>query len=45
MTKGSEYERLLGEFLNKGGDLSKCPFDAGDYRYEGPELKDGEILD
>lgn len=43
MAAGSDYERLLREFLEKGGDLSRCPFDAGDYEYEGPEIRDGRI--
>jgi len=40
IARGSEYDHLLKEFLERGGDLSSCPFDAGEYRYEGPELKD-----
>lgn len=36
---GSQYETLLAEFLLKGGDPSLCPFDAGDYKYEGPVLE------
>lgn len=36
MPKGSDYDRLLGEFLAAGGDLSLCPFDAGDYRWREP---------
>lgn len=40
---GSEYDRLLGEFLARGGDLSRCPFDTDDYKYEGPEMREGEI--
>lgn len=35
---GSEYERLLADFLAAGGDLSACPFDAEGYKYEGPEM-------
>lgn len=34
--KGSDYERLLGEFLERGGDLSRCPFDTHDYKWEEP---------
>lgn len=41
---GSEYDRLLAEFLSLGGDPDSCPFDAGDYRYEGPRLEGGEIV-
>lgn len=26
--KGFDYDRLLREFLNEGGDLSLCPFDV-----------------
>ena len=41
---GSDYERLLADFLAMGGDLSLCPFDAGDYKYVGPRLEGGEIV-
>lgn len=30
MTKGADYDRLLKEFLDAGGDLSLCPFDTDD---------------
>lgn len=33
---GSEYDRLLADFLARGGDLSRCPFDTDDYRWEEP---------
>ena len=36
MTKGEHYDRLLKEFLEKGGDLSRCPFDTDDYKWEDP---------
>lgn len=36
MPKGSDYDRLLEEFLASGGDLSLCPFDAGDYKWREP---------
>ena len=41
---GSEYDRLLADFISEGGDLSSCPFDAKDYVYEGPRLEDGEMV-
>lgn len=41
---GSEYERLFADFLAMGGDPESCPFDAGDYRYEGPRLEGGEMV-
>lgn len=28
MARGEHYDRLLKEFLDKGGDLSLCPFDV-----------------
>lgn len=37
--KGADYDRLLAEFLAAGGDLSLCPFDAGDYKFEYPPYK------
>lgn len=36
MAKGEHYDRLLKEFLDKGGDLSRCPFDTADYKWEEP---------
>lgn len=42
-TKGKDYDRLLSEFIALGGDLNQCPFDAEDYKYQGPVLKNGEI--
>lgn len=44
MTVGSEYERLLADFLAAGGNLESCPFDTEDYKYEGPRIEDGEIV-
>lgn len=41
---GSEYERLLADFVGLGGDREACPFDAGDYKYIGPLLEGGEIV-
>ncbi len=41
---GSEYERLLEAFLEMGGDLSLCPFDAEGYLYEGPRIEEGEMV-
>lgn len=41
---GSDYDRLLAEFIAMGGDPDSCPFDAGDYKYAGPRLLDGEIV-
>ena len=38
-TKGSDYDRLLAEFMTAGGDLSLCPFDTEDYKYEDPPHK------
>jgi hypothetical protein len=38
-TKGEHYERLLAEFLAKGGDLSRCPFDTSDYKYQAPPYR------
>lgn len=35
-TKGEHYDRLLAEFLAKGGDLSACPFDTNDYKWLDP---------
>jgi hypothetical protein len=43
MATGEHYERLLADFIAKGGDPDQCPFDTEDYKYEGPVLKDGEI--
>jgi hypothetical protein len=40
MTKGADYDRLLKEFLESGGDLSLCPFDTDDYKYESPSRLD-----
>lgn len=34
--KGEHYDRLLREFLDKGGDLSVCPFDTADYKWQDP---------
>jgi hypothetical protein len=42
-TKGQDYDRLLSEFIELKGDLSQCPFDTEDYKYQGPTLKDGKI--
>lgn len=28
IAKGEHYDRLLQEFVDKGGDLSLCPFDV-----------------
>lgn len=39
IAKGADYDRLLAEFLAKGGDLSLCPFDTDDYKYEDPPYK------
>ena len=39
MPKGSDYDRLLKEFLDKGGDLSLCPFDTDDYKYRAPPYR------
>jgi hypothetical protein len=44
MTVGSEYERLLADFLSMDGDPESCPFDAGDYVYNGPFIRDGEMV-
>jgi len=41
---GGHYERLLADFVAKGGDLDRCPFDTDEHKYEGPVLKDGEIV-
>lgn len=41
---GSEYERLMRDFLNMGGDPKSCPFDTDDKKYEGPRIEDGEII-
>jgi hypothetical protein len=41
---GSEYFRLLEDFLKLGGNLSHCPFDTEDYTYVGPHLENGEIV-
>lgn len=41
---GSDYERLLRDFIRLGGDILSCPFDAEGYVYEGPRIEDGEIL-
>jgi len=40
---GSEYDRLLADFISEGGDLSSCPFYTEGYVYEGPRLEGGEI--
>ncbi len=39
MTKGADYDRLLAEFLAAGGNLSLCPFDTDDYKYQAPPYK------
>jgi hypothetical protein len=51
-TKGEHYDRLLAEFLAKGGDLSRCPFDTDDYKWQDPpyekigsDCDDDTILD
>jgi len=44
MPVGSEYDRLLADFIAMGGDLSLCPFDADGYVYEGPRMEGGEIV-
>lgn len=36
MPKGSDYDRLLEEFLYDRGDLSLCPFDAPGYKWVDP---------
>lgn len=36
MVKGADYDRLLAEFIEKGGDLSLCPFDAPGYKWADP---------
>lgn len=36
VAKGEHYDRLLKEFLDKGGDLSRCPFETADYKWEEP---------
>lgn len=41
---GSEYDRLLSDFVRLGGDVLSCPFDAEGYRYEGPRIELGEIV-
>ena len=41
---GSNFNRLLADFIAKGGDLDRCPFDTDEHKYEGPVLKDGEIV-
>ncbi len=43
LAKGEHYDRLVKIFIEAGGNLELCPFDTIDYKYEGPELKDGEI--
>jgi hypothetical protein len=39
MPKGFDYDRLLEEFIAKGGDLARCPFDTDDYKWEDPPYK------
>lgn len=39
VAKGADYDRLLAEFISAGGDLSLCPFDTEDYKYENPPYK------
>ena len=34
--KGEHYDRLLEEFIALGGDLSRCPFDTDDYKWQDP---------
>lgn len=41
---GSDYERLLCDFIRLGGDILSCPFDAEGYAYEGPRIEGGEIV-
>lgn len=36
MPKGLDYDRLLADFIAKGGDLSRCPFEAADYKWVEP---------
>jgi hypothetical protein len=36
MPKGSDYDRLLKEFIAKGGNLSRCPFDTDGYKWQDP---------
>jgi hypothetical protein len=40
---GLNFNRLLADFIAKGGNLDQCPFDTDEHKYEGPVLKDGEI--
>ena len=40
MPKGEHFDRLREEFLAAGGDLSRCPFDTEDYKYEDPPYDD-----
>jgi hypothetical protein len=44
MAVGSEYNRLLANFLVMGGNLSDCPFDTKDYKYAGPEIENNEMI-
>ena len=39
VAKGEHYDRLLEEFIAKGGDLSRCPFDTDDYKYRAPPYR------
>lgn len=43
MAVGSEYCRLLEDFLILRGDLDACPFDAEGYIYDGPFIRGGEM--
>lgn len=36
IAKGEDYDRLLKDFLDRGGDLSRCPFETDGYRWEEP---------
>jgi hypothetical protein len=36
VAKGEHYDRLLDEFIAKGGDLSLCPFETADYKWREP---------
>lgn len=42
--KGSLYDKLLEDFIKLDGDLKECPFNTDNYKYNGPILKDNEIL-
>lgn len=36
---GSNFNRLLADFIARGGDLDRCPFDTADYKWEEPPYR------